>query len=577
VAWVLQDIGRVQRPTAPLSLIVLTMTLSIQHLVKSDSIAGMFMYSGFPVGWNLAEDVISLLVVCLVPFLLARCVPWKGHTAEIHRKCASSGQRPAKHLGSFPADETDQFQKHTVHNHNRPQNRNALQQHFFASRWNQAIDSAARQGDFDKAVSLLLECENSAAQPDVITYNILIHHWAKTGDLQGAEMWLKRMESRGIQATTCSYNALLDACAKANNVAACGMWLRRMISQGIAPDVLSYSSTIHALSRRGDSAAAEGWFRKMRAAGVEPDAVSYNSMIHACGVQGNPQCAEKWIEEMRSLGLEATTTTYTAIIDACAKCGDVHRAEKWMGRMASDDVEANVITYSAMVDTCAKAGDVTRAEHWLNKMIDSGVAPNAHSYSAVISACAKAGDVEAAERWLEHMEKTDVHSDAVVYSTVIDACGKVRDANRAMAVFKRMLARGIKPHIVAYAALARPFAYNGEWTQVENIAAKMKQHGVEPNEYFVYTQLLAYGSARRRQVERAERYFRDAMNGGIKANDHIFSALAKSVGYARARKLVKEFRSLEEAPVMSQRHDRDHNGGRMRGKGSGACIPSHRC
>jgi len=505
---------------------------------------------------------VELAVMCLVGFLCHDFVQWRGQSAEIHNKYTSSHQGLARQPRVVPANEADQSQKRTANPEVQSLRRHTSQHHLSAlatSRWNQAIHHAAGRGDFEKAVSLLLECEKSGDQPDAVSYNLIIHQCATDGDWQGAEIWLKRMESRGIQVTTCSYNALLDACAKANNVAACEMWLQRMISQGVEANVYSYASAIYACARRGDSAAAEGWFRKMLAAGVEPDEVSYNSIIHACGVRGNAEGAEKWVEEMRTRGLEATATTYTALIDACAKCGDIHRAEKWMSRMASEDVKANVITYSTMINTCAKAGDQTRAEYWHNKMVDSGVAPNAHSYSAVINACARAGDVAAAERWLEQLEKSGVHGDSVVYNTVLDACAKACDAMRAKAVFQRMRANGIRPEIVTYAALARPFAYRGEWIQVENIAATMRADGVDPNEYFVYAQLLAYGH-RQRQPARAERYFRDMLHQGInKANDYIVSALANSVGHARCSELMKELCSGPEVPVLPHR-----TGGRQR-------------
>jgi len=233
-----------------------------------------------------------------------------------------------------------------------------------------------------------------------------------------------------------------------------------------------------------------------------------------------------------------------------------------MSRMVSEGVEANVVTYSAMIDACAKSGDLARAEKWHNAMTDKGVSPNAHSYSAVINACAKAGDVEAAERWLEKLEQAGVRSDVVVYSSVIDACGKVGDAERAMAVFHRMRASGIGPHIVAYAALARPFAYRGDWAEVECIGAAMKEDCVDPNEYFVYAQLLAYATARPRQNQRAEYCFRDALRRGIKANDHVVGALARSVARARCGELMKELCNGREVPLPPQRREGGRNAGR---------------
>merc|ERR1712032_1206182 len=121
-------------------------------------------------------------------------------------------------------------------------------------------------------------------------------------------------------------------------------------------------------------------------------------------------------------------------------------------------------TFSAMIGTCAKAGDMARAEQWHERMVQHGITPNAHTCSAMVNACSKANSrcsAEAAERWLNYSEEAGVQND-VVYRGVIDACAKSGDAERAMRTFRRMQARGLKPGVMAYTALARSFAYRGQ-------------------------------------------------------------------------------------------------------------------
>merc|ERR1719476_990730 len=236
--------------------------------------------------------------------------------------------------------------------------------------------------------------------------------------------------------------------------------------------------------------------------------------------------------------------------------------------MIQRGVEPNVKTFSAVIDTCAKAGNLARAEHWHHRMLEKGIAPNAHSYTALISACAKqadAGGAEAAEQWLDRSEQAGVVNDVVVYSSVIDACGKAGDAERAMRIFRRMQARGLKPHVVAYAALARPFAYRGDWIKVESIAQGMEAEGVVVNEYFTYAQLLSYAVARPRQGERAEACFRKAHRVGVKANDHVVGVLARAVGRPRCIELMNELCGGRAVPMPPAR--RPEGGGRSGGAG----------
>jgi len=421
------------------------------------------------------------------------------------------------------------------------------------SRWNQAIDQAAQEGDPEKAAALLRLLEASGkCKPDVVSYNLVIRAFAKKGDAHGAQKTLSSMTAFGVEASVCSYNTVMDACSKANNLEGCEALMYRMQERGLRPNAISYATAIHARARIADTAAAERWLHCMEAAGIEPDEVSYNSLIHAFGARGDAPSAEKWVEEMITHGKTPTVTTFTAVIDACAKAGDAPRAEHWMERLLEAKVEPNVVTFGVMIEACAKAGDSERAERWLDHMRIAGVQPNGHSYSSLITSCAKKGDVDGAERWLGLAEQAGVASDVVLYSGVVDACGKAGMTDRAMAVFRRMLDRGIKPHVVVYASLAQPFARRGNWVTVETIAAEMRQHGVKANEYFLQAQLLSYACAQPKEGARAEQAFRAAISQGIEANDHVVVALARSIGRIHCARLMDELCQGRQIPMQGE-------------------------
>merc|ERR1719277_2568526 len=208
-----------------------------------------------------------------------------------------------------------------------------------------------------------------------------------------------------------------------------------------------------------------------------------------------------------------------------------------MEAMMCQGLNPTVVSFSTMINACAKVGDLGRAEHWYGIMQEHGVQPNGYCYSALINACSRVGNVESACLWLQRAEKTGAAMDGVVYGCVINTCGKVGDAERAMSVFRQMKAQGIKSHIVVYAALARPFAYQGDWMEVERIRKEMEGEGIVVNDYFLYTQILAYGRAKPRQPDRAEIVFCDAVASGLSPNEQVFKALGTAVGRSRCSQL----------------------------------------
>merc|ERR1719506_697917 len=150
------------------------------------------------------------------------------------------------------------------------------------ARLNQAINSAAKAGEPEKAEQLLEEIVKAGLQPDIISYNSVIHASAKQGDIKRAEWWLAAMRDGGAVPNTISYNILIDTCVKAGDSQAAENWLARMIYDGVEANEVSYATVIHAHTKRGEIACAEQWLRKMIQAGFEPSTVSHNSFIYAC-------------------------------------------------------------------------------------------------------------------------------------------------------------------------------------------------------------------------------------------------------------------------------------------------------
>ena len=211
-------------------------------------------------------------------------------------------------------------------------------------------------------------------------------------------------------------------------------------------------------------------------------------------------------------------------------------------------IKPNVVSFGAVINACAKASGsgsfderrYQRAVFWHQKMLEMAVSPNLRSYSALINACAKAGKADEAEKWLIELEDSaGLKSDAIVYSSVIDACGKAGDCEKALSVFSRMQSKGIRPHVVTYSALARPFAYRGHWQQVEELECEMQKEGLQPNEFFVYAQLLSYATAKPKQAQRAETCIRQALDAGIAPNQHIYGGLVRALGRTRATELLE--------------------------------------
>jgi len=368
---------------------------------------------------------------------------------------------------------------------------------------NQAIHKAARAGHRSHAQRLVAEMENAGLQPDSDTYNSLLHACARSGDVQGVEECLSKMQASGERATLYTYNILMDCFAKADDPSTAEAWMERLQSSGLKGNNVSYSTIIHAHARLGNIHKARAWFATMVKEGVEPNIVTYNSLIHAYGRAGDAAGAESILMEVLACGCTPEVTTYTAIIDACKKSSDLARAEKVMLEMHRNGVKANVVTYSAMIDVCVKSNQPEAAVRWFDSMSSAGIRPNIVSYNSLIVACS-------------------------------------RDPARCRGLLEQMEAEGTPPDIVSFTSLATPYASKGDWESVEAVEQELQAKHIAPNDYFLYTLLVAYSKSRPRQKGRATTAFRRYVAAGVTPNKHVARALSHAVGPRCCAELLAE-------------------------------------
>lgn len=88
-------------------------------------------------------------------------------------------------------------------------------------------------------------------QPNLRTYNTLLHCCAKCGQAHTAEDLLKAMRECGITPDSMSYSAVLHACANATEVGRAQRVLRSMEDYGLKPDLKCCTSVMSACVNEG--------------------------------------------------------------------------------------------------------------------------------------------------------------------------------------------------------------------------------------------------------------------------------------------------------------------------------------
>ena len=202
--------------------------------------------------------------------------------------------------------------------------------------YNAVICANAKQGNMDRAASILAEMEASLdVQPITNDYNALLAGYARLGKAREAEEVLKRMVDRcNLMGDTCqcvpdiySYNILLDAWSKSN-----------LPGRGSRAE-----SILEALHVQSDN--NEIPFR--------PDARTYGAVMCAIvrsNEEDSVERAQQLLDQAEVSGVEQDEYLHTALLDAyasCSKPGSAEKAEELLDSLEAEGL-ANHVAYNTV-------------------------------------------------------------------------------------------------------------------------------------------------------------------------------------------------------------------------------------
>ncbi|KAL7580278.1 hypothetical protein ACA910_013011 [Epithemia clementina (nom. ined.)] len=438
--------------------------------------------------------------------------------------------------------------------------------------YNSAISACGRANppQFDVALKLLQESRDRGLRMSVVGYNAAISAAARAGDWQGALDLLRQMEQSRPQPSTIldsdsgddvatriiprpdavSYGTVLSAFERG------GKWERilefadYMQSKGQPLDGLAITSVLHACQSLGLADEAIRYLNLMkdsnslnqqrrRTFGLEfpggrtpldgPDAVAYLLAISACARGGD------WINGVELLNEYCRNTTiirrtdptvdvnlYTAAITGCEYAGQWEEAFLLLERMRKANVEPNDVALAAVIGACATAcaklqaaetgtnskdGKATNELEPMKKALrllavmnrdESVVSPTPLVYNAVIRTCAEAHDLKRAFKVFEAMEsENNLQPNIVTFGSLMTACERVGSSEGMDTVFNLLKKAGLKPNDVIYgAAISCCRKAGGEAQRAYMLFQKMVSDGLQPNVATVNTVLMAQAEAR---------------------------------------------------------------------------------
>ncbi|CAE7226031.1 unnamed protein product [Symbiodinium pilosum] len=195
-----------------------------------------------------------------------------------------------------------------------------------------------------RAVERMLEA--AEAQPNALTFGLLIGGFASEGHVAEAEDWYARMRCSLRDVDLVAHNAVINASARAGDLVRARLWWERLMLADLQPDATSHNTVLEAATRAAPEE-GESFFADLSAAGfhgmVWPTEVTFAILMRPSAERGDLENVDRLWQQMLSFGVRPQACNLWAVLSACANSKPplpdtaVQRYQDWVRQGGSTD------------------------------------------------------------------------------------------------------------------------------------------------------------------------------------------------------------------------------------------------
>lgn len=193
--------------------------------------------------------------------------------------------------------------------------------------FNALLKAALDAKKFDKVVEVFKDLPSMVSiEPDMISYNIVIHALCEMGSLDEALSAFGGLEDDGMEPDLVTFNTLLNALYKNDRFSEGEKIWDMMESKNVVRNVRTYNSRLRGMFCNKRILEAEKLVCEMESKGIKPDVFSYNALIKGFRDSGNLEEAKLWYGELEKNKCTPNLATYIILIPALCEAGDLVKA-----------------------------------------------------------------------------------------------------------------------------------------------------------------------------------------------------------------------------------------------------------
>ncbi|KAK6140638.1 hypothetical protein DH2020_025616 [Rehmannia glutinosa] len=395
----------------------------------------------------------------------------------------------------------------------------------------QVIMRFCRNGDCDKAWTVLHEGMNSGSDVEVASCNALLTGLGQNHDFSRMNLLMKEMKEKGVEPNVVTYGIMIKHLCKFRRMDEALEVLEKMRDGelGVEPDVVIYNTSIDGLCKVGRHEEGLKLMERMRLESkCEPNTITYNCLIDGFCKAGEIARGRELFEQMKKEGVELNVITINTLLDGMCKHGMVSSAMEFFSDMREKGLKGNVVSYTALITAFCNANNIDKAMKLFDEMRENGCSPDAVVYYSLISGLSQAGRMDDATFILSKMKEAGFCLDIVGYNILIGGFCRKNKLDKASEILKDMENSGLKPDRVTYNMLLSFFCSNGDFTHAHRVMRKMIDEGLTPTVVTYGALINAYCS--NDHLDAAMKIFRDMRSSSkVPPNTVIYNILIDSL------------------------------------------------
>uniref|UniRef100_A0A6N2M810 Pentatricopeptide repeat-containing protein n=1 Tax=Salix viminalis TaxID=40686 RepID=A0A6N2M810_SALVM len=347
--------------------------------------------------------------------------------------------------------------------------------------------------------------------PDICTYNTLIHGFLKMGLYDKAWVLWNLMSDLGIQPNEVTYNLMICYYCKQGKLDCATMLLNSMVPCNLAPCVHCYTPIIAALYKQNRCLEVDEMCERMLESGIIPDHVLFFVLmknepkgleLQLCLLMlqaiaktvwldhsslsnfdkinssaGLEQEIELILREITRIDLNLCNVAGSIYVSALCEGGKTEAALACFKNVASAGCIPLLFTFNSLIKRLFQDGRFEDVKSLFEIMQNEGIVPNLETYLIMVKEYCKQEDLASAFGILDQMKEMGPEPNVAIYACIIACLSKQRRISEEC-------------FTVAYMTMIKAYTRNGRGDKALNLFEKMIENAIQPSSYS-YTALLS--------------------------------------------------------------------------------------